>query len=806
METLLQDVRYGLRILRKNPGFTIVALLVLTLGIGANTAIFSVVNAVLLRSLPYPHAERLVAPVSVQANVGGISSVVPYRDYMQWGTEKSIFEHAAVVGADYSDLGSDSAPPERISSAAVSEDFFETLGAPFLLGRDFTAADHLQGAERTMVLSERLWRRRFNSDPNIVGRRLRLRGVDRFVIGVASKADDFPLATDVWLPIVSSAAAKENVDNFAWVAIARLAPGVSEEKARAFVESVGQRMAHDFPANRSKTGATVISLTSSLVGPQVRDALLVLQAAVLLVLLIAAANLANLLLNRATARTREFAMRSALGASSWRLVRQVMVESVVLSLVGAVFGILLAAVATRLIVRFGPQTIPRLDEASVDARVFLFAIAISLVTGILFALVPALRVVGSEVKQGLQQAASTPSAASHNRVRDCLAVAEIALSLALLIAAGLMLKSFAHLERVDTGVHADNLLTFEMVIPSAVYTSRDKKAQFIADFERRVDSIPGVESAGAVGFLPVGGGGFYLGRAYIIEGQPRPPQGVEYSGMWNVITPGYVKASGLQLLAGRTFTEQDTATSQPVIILSESLAKAMFGKENAVGKYIRSWRDDDKARLVVGVVADVKVGRLDEHDSASAYVPHAQDSWGVLAFVVRTKDTPTAYVPLVRAQLDTLDRNVAMANVSTMRQIRQVALAQPRFNMLLITAFAVMAFTLAVIGLFGVLAYSVSQRTREIGIRMALGAQPANILNMVLRKGVWLTSIGLICGLVVALAGSRLLAGVLFNVQPIDPVVYAVLCFVLGGTALLATYLPARRASAVEPLEALRHE
>ena len=805
--TIAQDVRFAFRTLNKSRGFATVALLVLALGIGANTAIFSTVNAVLLRGFPYPHADELVNPVSIDARLGTIGRAITHHDYLQWKANRRVFSGVALSEQLTSDLAAGDTPPERVNSAAVSEDFFTVLGASPIIGRFFRAEDHLQGAERAIVISEALWKGRFGSDPAIVGRTIKVRGTDRMVIGVASRRSDYPLGTQIWLPFISSAIAQDPVDNWAYEAIARLAPGAKLTTARAFVEGVGQRNAKEFAAKRANSATSVVSLHDFVVGPGTRRALLVLLAAIGLVLLIATANLANLMLNRATARAREFSIRAALGASSSRLVQQVLVEAGVLCVLGALAAMLVAYGIVKAVIAYGPSSIPRLAETSIDLRVLLFTLATTALTAGLFAFAPAWRISRQDVREALQQSGNTVSASkSSQRYREALVVTQIALSLMLLIAAGLLVKSFGRLQSVDPGVRTSNLLTFEMAVPSAVNGESVQRERFIAEFRRRVDSIPGVVASGAVGALPMGGGGFYLGRTFIREGEPEPPNGTEYPSMWNVITPGFLEATGLQLVAGRDFTDQDKQDSAPVVIISQTLAKQMFPKQDPIGKVIRSWRDDNKPREIVGIVADVKVNSLQESTQGTAYVPHQQDPWGTIAYVVRTNGDPTPYVGPVRSTLMGMNRNIALANVRSMSAVHETALAEPKFNMFLIASFSALALILATIGLFGVIAYAVSQRTREIGIRMALGAQKGQILAMVMSRGIRITLIGSALGLAGSLLLSRTLASVLFDVRPTDVSTYVVLFVVLALTAMLATFVPALRATRVEPLTALRSD
>src|SRR5215471_3076216 len=462
-----QDVRFAFRTLNKSRGFAAVSLAVLALGIGANTAIFSTVNAVLLRGFPYPHADELVNPVSVDPRLGTTGPAITYHDYLQWKANRQVFSEIALSQDLSSDLAAGDTPPERVNAAAVSEDFFTVLGASPIVGRFFRAEDHVQGAERTIVISQALWKRRFGSDPSIVGRKIKVRGTDRLVIGVASRRSEYPLGTQIWLPFVSSSLLSAAVDDWEFEAIARLAPGATLTTAKAFVEGVGQRAAKDFPAKRARSATSVISLRDFVVGPGTRRALLVLLAAIGLVLLIATANLANLLLNRAAARAREFSIRSALGASSSRLVQQVLVETGLLCALGAIAAMFVAYGILKAVIAYGPSSIPRLAETSIDLRVLLFTLGTTALTAGLFALAPAWHITRQDVREALQQSGNTVSAGeSSQRYREALVVTQIALSLMLLIAAGLLVKSFGRLQQVDPGVRTSNLLTFELAVPA----------------------------------------------------------------------------------------------------------------------------------------------------------------------------------------------------------------------------------------------------------------------------------------------------------------------------------------------------
>ncbi|HZP62388.1 MAG TPA: ABC transporter permease [Terriglobales bacterium] len=807
LEQIVQDISFALRGIRKQPGFTAVVICILALGVGANTAIFSIVDAVLLRALPYRHSEGLLAPVAVFLKTGTTGRAIPYKDYLIWKQQKNIFREVAVVQETYGDLAYGTAPAERVMATRVSEDFFSVLDAGTLLGRTFTAGDHANGAERTIVISEHLWRTRFGSDPTVLGRRLYFRGLDWVVIGVAGRDADFPMNTEIWLPAISSNAAAEPVDNFAWLGIARLAPGITLDEAKSFITAVGKRAAAEFPAKRSDTGTSVITLSEAIVGTQIRRALFLVLGAVGIVLLIGCANLANLILSRAVARRREFSIRCALGATSSRLVRQMLVEAGLLSLIGSAVGLLLCGALVKALIKLAPQDIPRLSQASIDWRVVVFAVATGVITAVLFAIAPALTISRQDPRDALQQGGQSLSEGrTHRHMRQALVAVEVALSLVLLVGAGLLVRSFGQLQATDPGVITGNMLTFDISLPSSVYPKDEQTIEFISELERRIDSIPGVVAAGGIGALPIGGGGFYLGRSFIIEGKPLPPTGTEYAAMWNITTPDFFKASGIHLLSGRRFTAQDNATSPPVVIISQTLADQMFPGINPVGKYIRSWRDDNKAREIVGLVSDVTVATLDERPQGSAYVPHAQDPWGILAFVVRTTGDPHAYISLVRHELDALNPNIAMGHVNTMAAIHDDALAQSRFSMMLMFGFAAIALILATAGLFGVTAYTVNQQGREIGIRMALGGNRVAIVRLVLLQAFKVVGIGYLAGIIVALLSSRMLEGVLYKVHPFDSAVYGSVTVVLTLAAAGGVLVPARRAVSVDPMQVLRHD
>jgi putative ABC transport system permease protein len=807
MEGLWQDLRYGARMLVKNPVYSAVAVLTLALGIGANTAVFSVVNGVLLRPLPLRDPGRVVVPVSTNAERGYDSVSVAYADYLDWRSDGQLFESVAVYQPRSYDLTGEG-EPERVAGVVASGEYFAALGVAPVAGRALLPADEAEQRADVAVISEGLWRRRFGADPGAVGRALALSGRTYTVVGVMPALPD---SADVWVPlIVTPVEGDEDLtrrDNFIWGSVARLKEGVTREQADARLAAIATRIEQEHYASRKGWSARVVPVLEYLVGEQVRSALLVVLGAVGLVLLIACVNIANLCLTRVAGREREIAIRIALGAGRARVVRQLLVESLLLGLVGGTAGLLLAVWGADVLVASAPADIPRLQEVRVDGRVLAFALATSLVTSFLFGLLPALQASRANLNETLKEGGrSSTGGPRGQRVRGALVVSEVALSLVLLVGAGLMVKSFAKLQRVDPGFRTEGVLTMQLSLPRSRYAEERQVTDGIARIADRLRAVPGVRAAGAGSALPLGGGGFYLGRVFLAEGMPEPPAGPDYPANWNVVTPDYFVALQLLVLRGRAFTERDDAGSPPVVIVNETMARRMFPNGDALGKRIRSWRDENELREIVGVVQDVRYMGRDDGPRGLVYVPHRQDTWRSMVLAVRTDGDPTRLAGELRDAVWSVDRDLAMANVTTMQQVLVASTAGPRFSMALLGAFAGLAVLLAAVGIYGVLSYSVSSRTHEIGVRMALGAQRGDVLRLVIKQGLALILVGVAAGLAAAYALAHVMANLLYEVSATDPAVFALVPLLLAVVALVACYVPARRATKVDPMVALRYE
>ena len=803
MRTLLQDARFGVRVLWKRPGFTAVALAVLALGVGANTAIFSVVNAVLLRPLPYPGSERIVAFDGVNPARGVKQSNMSAPDFADWKAQAHSFEALSIYTEGGSNL-TGGGEPERVTAGWVGTDFFRAMGVGAALGRALLPEDENPGAANVVVISHGLWQRHFGADPAAVGRKVELGGRSREVVGVMPPGFDFPRRAEVWGPLQLEAA-KEPRDNRSYSVLGRLREGASLAQAQAELDTITARLSESYPVTNAGWGVALAPLKDALVG-ETRAALFLLLAAVALVLLIACANVANLLLARAAGRRREVALRLALGAGRWRVARQMLTESLMLALAGGALGAGLSVWLTDLLVALAPANTPRLAEASLDARVLLFATAATLLTGLAFGLVPALQASKADLGESLKEG-GRGSSGGRSRVRSALVVAEVALSLLLLAGAGLLVKSFARLQAVSPGFDSGGVLTARVSLPGARYKEPAQKAEFFKALTERLAALPGVEAAGATISLPLGGSNLSVWRGLIPEGRPATPEASE-AAAYAVVTPGYFRTMRVPLRSGRVFDERDDANAPKVLVINETLARKVFPGQDAVGRHIHIWRDEEFPRRVVGVVGDTKHASLDEDDAPQMYVPHAQDAgWGGLSVAVRTRGgDPSALTPALREEVRALDRQLPVYDVKTAGKVLADSTAYRRVTMFLMAGFAAAALLLAGVGLYGVLSYAVAQRTHEIGIRMALGAQGRDVLRLVVRQGMLLTLAGLGLGLGAALLLTRLMEGLLYGVSAADPAVYALVSLLLGAVALLACLVPARRATKVDPMVALRYE
>ncbi|HEV8486356.1 MAG TPA: ABC transporter permease [Blastocatellia bacterium] len=809
METLLRDLRYGLRVLLKQKGFTAVAVFALALGISANTAIFSVVNAVLLRSLPYKDADSLVVPVTFNAARDTDRGSITYADYLDWKNETQVFESVAAFSSGTADL-TGSADPERIEVAAITEDYFAVMGVPPQIGSTFSPSDFELKANRTLVISFRLWQRRFGGDPGILQQDVYLNGRPYPVIGVMPKDSQWPETVDIWLPLAVGPNPGPDLmrrDNMIFGGVARLKPGVPIEQATAAMETIARRLEQDFPESRAGWSNRAIPLREYIVGDQLHLALLVLLAAVGFVLLIACVNVANLLLARAATREREIAVRLALGAGRLRLILQLLTESAALALLGGGVGLVLAFWGVDLLASLAPKDLPGIAEAKIDLRVLAFTMATSVVTAVLFGLVPALHASKVNLNESLKEGGrSSAEGARGGRIRSVLVVSEVVLSFALLAGASLMVRSFMRLQQVDPGFNTNNLATMAISCPSSRYPDNAKVIAFYKNVVDRVAASPGVESAAVSSALPLGGGGFYLGRVFLIEGHPEPPAGPDHPAQWNVIGPGFFETEGIGIIKGRTFDERDTAEGNQVIIINESMAREMFPNDDALGKRIRSWRDENLQREIVGVVKDVRYFGREDDLRGLVYVPHTQNTWRSMLLSVRTTADPASLIQSIRDQIWSVDRNLAIANPRTMNQILAVSVAPRRFSMMLLTSFAAIAMMLSSVGIYSVLSYSVAQRSHELGVRMALGAKTGDIMRLVVAHGMKLTCLGAGIGMVSALALTRLMKSLLYEVSATDPASLIVACGLLVALGVVACLVPARRATKVDPMVALRYE
>ncbi|HEX8501471.1 MAG TPA: ABC transporter permease [Pyrinomonadaceae bacterium] len=820
MKTLLQDIRFGLRTLLKSPGFTLVAVVALALGVGANTAIFSAVNTVLLRALPYENSARLVAlytgadPAAPEPR-GPLS----YPDLLDYREQAKSLEYVAGyqgVGTVMSTGPGDE--PERVRGFEVMADLFPALGARAARGRVFTREEDRKDGPAVVVISDGLWRRRFGAMPDAVGRevRLGLSGRAATVVGVMPPGFKFPPgesdAVDYYIPFVTEnmrrGEAALNGRDSVWIdTVAKVREGFTVEQAAAEVATVAARLEAQYPDSNTKRRGRAVSLHEDLVGP-VRPALLVLLGAVGLVLLIACANVANLLLARAASRSREIAVRTALGASRWRVVRQLLTESMLLSAAGGAAGLLLAVWGVEAIVRLSPATLPMLAETSIDTRVFLFALGVTALTGVVFGLAPALQASKADLSVSLKEGGRGGSAgAARARLRAALVVSEVALSLLLLVGAGLLVKSFRRLVTTDPGYSPARVLAVTVALNTQRFADGDARAAYFREAVARISQLPGVESAGLTRLLPLGRSDIWID--FEIAGRPPFAPGASHSGRSYIASPGYFRTLGIPLKSGRGFAETDAKNSPPVILINEALARKHFPGQEPLGRRLALSPDDGKTveREIVGVVGNVRFEAFNADEVPEFYVPFEQAPSAVSEVVVRAKGEDAAALSAsVRGALKGVDPNLLIWETRTMDELVGRWTAPQRFNVALLGLFAALALLLAAVGIYGVMSYTVTQRTHEIGIRMALGARGRDVLTMVVRQGMLLTLAGLGLGLVGSLALTRLMSGLLYGVSPTDPLVFAAVSLLLAAVALVSCLVPARRATKVDPMVALRYE
>jgi predicted permease len=817
MNTLLQDIRYAVRTLLKSPGFAAVAILTLALGIGANTAIFSVMNSTLLKPLAYPGAGRLVLVWQTYGGNGPNNiNIVSALNMMDVQKQNSVLESMAwfdSAGKGYNLALGDQ--PERVSGVRVTSQFFHVLGVQPLLGRTFTPEEETAGKDRVVVLSYPLWQRRFSGDPAIIGKQITVDGESRTVVGVMPKEFEFQFWSkprELWVPAGYTENDLTDRGSNSFVAIGRLRPGVTLEQANAEMNTIGQRLAKQYPHDDLNMSAMVMPFTEFGMS-DLKSSLWALLAAVGFVLLIACVNVANLLLARGVGRQREFAIRCALGATSRRIARQLVTESMLLGFVGGIAGIVVAFVALDLVTPLLPtdlQYLPfrHVGAIAIDGRVFVFALLLSCVTGVLFGLAPALSVQRSQIIDPLKEGAGRGlTSVAGNRLRHALVAAEVALTLIVLAGAALMIDSMSRLLGVNPGLNPKNVLTLNVsTAQEDLYVGPPADEQFCQELTQHLGAIPGVLSVGAVAHLPLSGAN--AGRGFSIEGQPDPGPKNEPGGGYSVACPNFFKTMGIPVVEGREFTDADTVNSAGVVVMNEATARRYWPKGGALGAHIKLGQFNDNAPwlTVVGIVADFRHDGLDFRFRPYFYRPFTQAGWPVMTIVMRTASAPGSFEGPARAALAQMSGNYPASGVLTMEQIVSDSLGSRRFPMLLLSAFASLALILSAVGIAGVVGYAVAQRTHEIGIRMALGAQPFDVLKLVLGGSMAWTLGGVAVGIAGAVALTRLLGDLLYGVRPTDPLILGATALLLIAVAFAATYFPARRATRVDPLVALRYE
>jgi putative ABC transport system permease protein len=811
MQVLVQDLRYGARMLLKKPGFTFIAIITLALGIGANTAIFSVVNAVMLRPLPYRHQERLVA-IQELGRHGNRVQVTP-ANFLDWRAQNNSFEHLAAILTRTANLaGTDDA--ERISLAVTSANFFDVFSLQPQHGRLFIPEDEQAGHAPIVVISHGLWQRRFGGDAEIIGKSITLDGRSYTVAGVAPAGFQYPDKTEAWLPPVRLAPTlNETMDptrvrGFGFLsAVALLKPEVSLVQAKTDMETITARLREQYPETNNNRFNAVVSLHTHLVG-DTSTVLALLLGVVCFVLLIACANVANLMLARATARQKEIAIRTALGASRLRIMCQLLTESLMLSLSGGVFGVLLAWWGIDLLTKLLPKDFPRVTDINLDVVVLGFTLLISLLTGIIFGFAPAWQISKVDVQESLKESSrGAAGSVRRNRLRSLLVVAEVALSLVLLVGAGLLFRSFLQLQSVNAGFNPQQVLTMSLT-PSGNNFQQDE--QYIAFYNRvteRLSAIPGVDTVGAINTLPLAKGPT---TGFRVEGRPLLPRD-QWAGVnYRSVTPDYFRALNIPVVQGRAFEERDNVTSPLVVLINQATAERDFAGENPIGKRINTGSVDRNNQPywfeIIGVVANIRSLELNTEPTPEIYLSHAQDVFGSMSFVIRTTVEPTSVAPALRQAVQEVDKAQPVSDIRTMENIVSESVTQPRFNLMLLGVFSSLALLLSAAGIYGVTAYSVTQRTHEIGIRLALGARPVDVLKMVVGQGMLLILIGIGIGVVASVFLTRLMTTLLFGVGATDPVTFVVVALILTGVALLACFVPARRAAKTDPMVALRYE
>ena len=803
---IAQDLRYGLRMLWKNPGFTIVAVLALALGIGANTAIFSVVNTVLLQPLPYKNPGQLVMLWENATHLGFPKDTPSPANFRDWRAQNTVFTGMAAMAQKNFNL-TGVGEPERLDGRRVSANLFDLLGVQPRLGRGFLPQEDTPGTQ-VVILSHGLWQRRFGSDPRIIGQALNLNGESYSVVGVMPPGVDVPRVDNwkaqLWVPIAFPSEEAQSRAHYLEV-IARIKPGITLKQAQAEMETIAARLAQQYPETNTRIGTVVSPLHEEVVG-DIRPALLVLLGAVGFVLLIACANVANLLLARAAVRQKEIALRLALGASRSRLTRQFLTESVLLATLGAAVGLMFAVAGLRILKTFIPDTISQADSIGIDARVLLFTALVAVITGLIFGLAPAAQASNFNLNETLNEGGRGAAEGSKGaRLRGLLVITEVAVSFVLLIGAGLLINSFIHLRNLDPGFRADHLLTAKIDLSEVKYPDQVHRTPFLDEVLRRVRALPGVQSAAIAGNLPLtyNGDSMYIA----VEGIPDPPPDQQLDVIYRTIGPGYFSTMGISLVRGRDFTDRDTTETSYTVVVSEKLAQHFWPGQDPIGKRLKpgDTKSDIPWREVIGLVKDVRQNDFLAAPKMQMYMSYRQlKDLAPNALVVRTGVEPMSLATALRNAVWAVDKDQPVSNIDTMEQIVAGAVARQRFSTMLLGVFATLALMLAAVGIYGVMSYSVAQRTREIGIRMALGARRGDVLKMTVKQGLKLVMMGVAIGLVAAFVLTRVMASLLFGVSATDPITFVSIPLVLMSVAMLASYIPALRATKVDPMVALR--
>jgi putative ABC transport system permease protein len=823
MHTFWQDLRYGARMLRKKPGFTLIAVLTLALGIGANTAIFSVANAVLLKPLPYPQSEQLVFIHEQRITQGRLQGPIAPPDFFAWQEQNRSFARMAAYTDALFNLTGDG-EPERVWGMITTPELFATLGVRPMLGRDFTAEDGAPDAHSVVILGHGLWRRRYGAARDIVGKTIQLDGGSHTVVGVMPPGFQFlDKKFEVWRSFTVGAEWRANRRFYYLTAVGRLKPGVTLAEARAEMGAIAGRIEQQFPDTNKGHGVNLITFDDAAVG-RIRPALYALVAAVGFVLLIACANVASLSLARAAARQREMAVRASIGATRAALVRQLLTESLLLAFTGGAIGLLVAAFGIDLLVAAGPGKLPRLDQISIDRSALAFTLAVSALTGIASGLVPALQLSRADLSAGLKEGGQNAAGSrSRSRALNALIVAEVALALVLLVGAGLLIRSFARLLEVEPGFAAEKVLAIDLSLNGERFNNR--RHIFMEQLTARLASLPGVAAVGATTHLPLSGEDG--GRSFTVVGDAARTAGEKLVAEYRTITPDYLRAMKIPLRAGRYFTARDRneyfttdgrrvegypnrergeRDAPGVVIINETLARRSFAGSNPLGRRIVIDDGQTREREIVGIVGDVKHFSLEDAAKPELYLPYAQRPTQNQTLVIRAESEPAALVAAVRGEVRALDRDLPLYGIKTMEDYLDESVAARRLNMLMVGVFAAVALLLAAVGIYGVISHSVTERTREIGIRMAVGARSQDVLRLVIERGMKLALSGVAIGMAASFALTRLMKTLLFGVSATDPLTFAVIAVLLAGVALLACYIPARRATKVDPITALRVE